>query len=165
MKLVVGIDFSKNARAAGITAAALAGRWNETLAVAHVVDDSVSHRLPGDVRETLAASTSDRLHSEAVHLGSEGVNVEEHMLSGAPEQALADLAIRSGRTAADRLIGRPSSQRVLNSSRIFGEQVGTRLAIDPSPYEEREFEDGEHKARPLISVRQECFRCSVPLRR
>ena len=95
MKLVVGIDFSKNARAAGITAAALAGRWNETLAVAHVVDDSVSHRLPGDVRETLAASTSDRLHSEAVHLGSEGVNVEEHMLSGAPEQALADLAIRS----------------------------------------------------------------------
>jgi phosphoribosylpyrophosphate synthetase len=54
---------------------------------------------------------------------------------------------------------------VLNSSRIFGEQVGTRLAIDPSPYEEREFEDGEHKARPLISVRQECFRCSVPLRR
>ena len=80
MKLVVGIDFSKNARAAGITAAALAGRWNETLAVAHVVDDSVSHRLPGDVRETLAASTSDRLHSEAVHLGSEGVKVEEHML-------------------------------------------------------------------------------------
>ena len=42
---------------------------------------------------------------------------------------------------------------VLNSSRTFGEQVGTQLAIDPSPHEEREFEDGEHKARPLISVR------------
>ena len=40
---------------------------------------------------------------------------------------------------------------VLNSSRAFGEEVGTRLAIDPSPHEE--FEDGEHKARPLISVR------------
>ena len=55
---------------------------------------------------------------------------------------------------------------VLNSSRAFGEEVGTRLAIDPSPHEEREFEDGEHKARPLISVRgQECFRCSIALRR
>ena len=31
--------------------------------------------------------------------------------------------------------------------------MGARLAIDPSPHEERECEDGEHKARPLISVR------------
>ena len=36
---------------------------------------------------------------------------------------------------------------VLNSSRPFGEQVGTRLAIDPSPHEEREFEDGERRGR------------------
>ena len=57
MKLVVGTDFSENARVAGITAAALARRWSDTLALAHVFDDSVSHRLPGDVRETLAAST------------------------------------------------------------------------------------------------------------
>jgi len=42
---------------------------------------------------------------------------------------------------------------VLNSSRTLGEQVSARLAIEPSPHEEREFEDGEHKARPLISVR------------
>ena len=32
---------------------------------------------------------------------------------------------------------------VLNSSGAFGEQVGTRLDIDPSPHEERECEDGE----------------------
>ena len=42
---------------------------------------------------------------------------------------------------------------VLNSSRAFGEQVSLRLALEPSLHEEREFEDGEHKARPLISVR------------
>jgi len=95
MKLVVGTDFSENAKAAGMTAAALARRWSDTLALAHVFDDSMSQRLPGYVRETLAASTSDRLHSEAVHLGSEGVKVEEHMLSGAPEQALVDLATQS----------------------------------------------------------------------
>ena len=95
MKLVVGTDFSENARAAGITAAALARRWNDTLALAHVLDESMSQRLPEEVRETLAASTNDRLHSEAERLSSDGVKVEEHMLSGAPEQALAELATRS----------------------------------------------------------------------
>jgi nucleotide-binding universal stress UspA family protein len=95
MKVVLGTDFSENARAAGMTAAALASRWGDTLAIAHVLDDSVSRRLPGDVRETLAAFTSDRLHSEAAQLGSDGVKVEEHMLSGAPEQALANLATQS----------------------------------------------------------------------
>ena len=95
MKLVIGTDFSENARAAGITAAALARRWSDTLALAHVLDESMSQRLPQEVRETLAASTNDRLHSEAEQLSSDGVKVEEHMLSGAPEQALADLATRS----------------------------------------------------------------------
>ena len=42
---------------------------------------------------------------------------------------------------------------VLNSSRTFGEEVSLRLAVEPGLHEEREFEDGEHKARPLISVR------------
>ena len=42
---------------------------------------------------------------------------------------------------------------VLNSSRTFGEQVSFRLAVEASSHDEREFGDGEHKARPLISVR------------
>lgn len=41
----------------------------------------------------------------------------------------------------------------LNSSRAFGEQVSQQLGVALSPHEEREFEDGEHKARPLVSVR------------
>jgi ribose-phosphate pyrophosphokinase len=41
----------------------------------------------------------------------------------------------------------------LDASRAFGESVSARLAIPLSPHEEREFEDGEHKARPLESVR------------
>jgi ribose-phosphate pyrophosphokinase len=41
----------------------------------------------------------------------------------------------------------------LDSSRAFGEAVSARLAVPLSPHEEREFEDGEHKARPLVSVR------------
>ena len=41
----------------------------------------------------------------------------------------------------------------LNTSRDFGAKVSEKLAISLSPHEERDFEDGEHKARPLVSVR------------
>lgn len=41
----------------------------------------------------------------------------------------------------------------LDASRDFGERVAAKLGIPLSGLEEREFEDGEHKARPLASVR------------
>jgi ribose-phosphate pyrophosphokinase len=41
----------------------------------------------------------------------------------------------------------------LNGSRPFGEKVAAALDRPLAAHEEREFEDGEHKARPLVSVR------------
>ncbi len=41
----------------------------------------------------------------------------------------------------------------LNASRDFGEGVAAALGRPLDAHEEREFEDGEHKARPLVSVR------------
>ena len=41
----------------------------------------------------------------------------------------------------------------LNASRRYGERVATHLGAELAPHEEREFEDGEHKARPLANVR------------
>lgn len=41
----------------------------------------------------------------------------------------------------------------LNATREFGARVATALGIELATHEEREFEDGEHKARPLVSVR------------
>jgi ribose-phosphate pyrophosphokinase len=41
----------------------------------------------------------------------------------------------------------------LESSREFGERVSRHLGIGLCAHEEREFEDGEHKTRPLIGVR------------
>jgi len=41
----------------------------------------------------------------------------------------------------------------LNSSREFAESICAHLGVVISPHEEREFEDGEHKARPLCNVR------------
>ena len=41
----------------------------------------------------------------------------------------------------------------LDASKSFGEHVADNLGVPLSKHEEREFEDGEHKARPLVSVR------------
>jgi ribose-phosphate pyrophosphokinase len=43
----------------------------------------------------------------------------------------------------------------LNASRTFGEKTAMALGLSLAAHEEREFEDGEHKARPLVSVRGE----------
>ncbi|NIV75618.1 MAG: ribose-phosphate diphosphokinase [Gammaproteobacteria bacterium] len=41
----------------------------------------------------------------------------------------------------------------LQASRDYGQKVSRALGVPLSPHEEREFEDGEHKARPLCNVR------------
>ena len=41
----------------------------------------------------------------------------------------------------------------LNTSRDFGDKVALHLGIALSSHEERDFEDGEHKTRPLTNVR------------
>lgn len=41
----------------------------------------------------------------------------------------------------------------LDATREYGETVAHELGITLSPHEEREFEDGEHKTRPLVNVR------------
>jgi ribose-phosphate pyrophosphokinase len=42
----------------------------------------------------------------------------------------------------------------LDASRAFGEAVAHHLGITLTPHEERGFEDGEHKSRPLANVRR-----------
>jgi ribose-phosphate pyrophosphokinase len=51
------------------------------------------------------------------------------------------------------MVSRSLAVFALNSSRNFGEKVSAHLGISLSAHEEREFEDGEHKVRPLVSVR------------
>jgi len=41
----------------------------------------------------------------------------------------------------------------LNATKDLGTAIADRLGLEPAAHEEREFEDGEHKARPLDSVR------------
>ncbi|MGZ5905571.1 MAG: ribose-phosphate diphosphokinase [Reyranella sp.] len=48
---------------------------------------------------------------------------------------------------------RPLTLFALEGSRPFGERIATHLATPLALHEERNFEDGEHKARPLQNVR------------
>jgi len=48
---------------------------------------------------------------------------------------------------------RPSAVFALEGSRPFAEQVATHLEVPLAQHEERAFEDGEHKARPLQGVK------------
>lgn len=41
----------------------------------------------------------------------------------------------------------------LDSTRDYGEKIAARLGVRLDAHEEREFEDGEHKSRPLVNVR------------
>jgi ribose-phosphate pyrophosphokinase len=41
----------------------------------------------------------------------------------------------------------------LRATRELGAGISRALGVELAPHEEREFEDGEHKARPLMSVR------------
>src|SRR5687767_14769017 len=41
----------------------------------------------------------------------------------------------------------------LNASRELGEKIAESLAVPLASHEEREYENGEHKARPLENVR------------
>ncbi len=41
----------------------------------------------------------------------------------------------------------------LGDARAFGEAVSGHLGVPLAPHEERDFEDGEHKVRPLVNVR------------
>ncbi|HSF15983.1 MAG TPA: ribose-phosphate pyrophosphokinase [Vicinamibacteria bacterium] len=41
----------------------------------------------------------------------------------------------------------------LEASRELGERISAKLGIPLSPHEERDFEDSEHKSRPLVNVR------------
>lgn len=53
-----------------------------------------------------------------------------------------------------RILYSPAMQLfALNASRPFGEKVAAALGVALAEHEEREFEDGEHKARPLVGVR------------
>ena len=92
MKIICGTDFSENSEQAAIAAAAIARRLDDRLILAHVTDETLLTSLPEDVRKTAAASTAEQLQDAVRRLRPISVRVEEHVLSGRPDEALTKLA-------------------------------------------------------------------------
>jgi len=126
MKILCGTDFSPPAMIAADAAAALAQRTREPLILAHVVDDADRDSLPREVRESFLAPLRKRLHEEAERLRRRGARVREKLLSGTPDEALAQCARRvkaelvvisslGQRSAARWLLGSVSERTVQNN--------------------------------------------------
>jgi ribose-phosphate pyrophosphokinase len=60
----------------------------------------------------------------------------------------------STRSLIDEMMSKEPCIFALQASREFGERVAKRLGLSLSLHEERDFEDGEHKTRPLVNVRE-----------
>ena len=104
---------------------------------------------PGEVHKVI-----DRLPAELRELGTERDPPPSDWRSGERPSAPQawDSPIRPDQPA---MAGEASLMLIfaLNATRDLGTAVARALGLELAPHEEREFEDGEHKARPLISVR------------
>jgi ribose-phosphate pyrophosphokinase len=81
-------------------------------------------------------------------------------LAPEPEPGAAARARTGAEPGAARTSAEPGAARdeglrlfVMDDSRTFGEALARALQLPASAHEERAFEDGEHKSRPLVSVR------------
>lgn len=139
MKIIVGTDFSETAASAIHTAVAMARRWDDTLLLTHVIDESLSENLPQDLREKVTAFASEKLHEKARKLAESGVRVEERFLIGTPDLALADLAVQSNaRLSIVASLGRRNKQWLLGSVAerlVQNSPVPTLIIRDSSPFE------------------------------
>jgi ribose-phosphate pyrophosphokinase len=100
---------------------------------------------------TLVAGGRDRAVIEilAAPLSDNGATIDSVLCATRVSPIERGAFVRSHQFATDRNF----AIFALGASRSLGEKVARHLSTELSPHEEREFEDGEHKTRPLISVR------------
>jgi nucleotide-binding universal stress UspA family protein len=85
-------EFSDHTPAAFSAASAMARRWNERLLLVRSVDEREQFPLP--TRESLVHEDRVRLAREAAAFRAAGLDCEEHVLLGSPEESIAVFAQR-----------------------------------------------------------------------
>jgi nucleotide-binding universal stress UspA family protein len=91
MAIVFGTDFSEHASVAALAAAALARRTGEPLHLVHVLDyGSAGGSAP--ILEAMQREATARLEQQAAELRRRDVEVKGHLLDGAADEVLVDLA-------------------------------------------------------------------------
>lgn len=91
MAIVFGTDFSEHATVSALAAAALARRTGEALHLAHVIEyGSASSSAP--IAEAMHREAHARLEAQAQELRRRDIPLTTHLLDGAPDEVLIDLA-------------------------------------------------------------------------
>lgn len=91
MAIVFGTDFSEQATVAALAAAALARRGREELHLAHALEYGSAGRSASN-EELLRKEATTRLEQQAAELRRHEVPVTTHLLDGAPDEVLVELA-------------------------------------------------------------------------
>lgn len=91
MAIVFGTDFSEHATVASLAAIALAQRTGEMLHLVHVLEYG-SAGGSAAILEAMEREASARLEQHAAELRRRGGEVKTHLLNGAPDEVIVDLA-------------------------------------------------------------------------
>lgn len=91
MAIIFGTDFSQQAAEAATAAAAIARRSGEVLHLVHVIEYGSAGRSAAS-DEQLRRDAGARLEEQAAELRKQEVQVETHLLEGAPDEMLVDQA-------------------------------------------------------------------------
>jgi nucleotide-binding universal stress UspA family protein len=91
MAIIFGTDFSEHASVAALAAAALSRRMGEPLHLAHVLEYG-SAGGSAAILEAMHREAQARLEQQAQELRRRGMEVRTHLLDGAPDEVLIELA-------------------------------------------------------------------------
>ncbi|MBN1206622.1 MAG: universal stress protein [Myxococcaceae bacterium] len=91
MAIIFGTDFSEHATVAAFAAAALARRTGEPLHLAHVLEYGSAGGSDA-ILEAMRREAQTRLEQQAQELRRREVEVKTHLLDGAPDEVLVELA-------------------------------------------------------------------------
>ncbi|PAW85017.1 MAG: universal stress protein [Pedosphaera sp. Tous-C6FEB] len=138
MKIILGSDFSDQARGAGTVAAALARNLGDTLRLVHAHESAGLAAASPDVMESLLTSSRARLAEEADRLRKLGATVKPELLAGFPDEAIVHETGTTGtRLVVLASLGRRAPERWLlgNVSERVAERapVPTLVVRQPDP--------------------------------
>lgn len=123
MKIILGTDFSAQAKRATKVAASLAAHAHSTLTIVHAVEPGPIELIQKSHLDRLRRRAQKKLDSEADRLRNAGIDTDEKLILGSPH---AELAATAKATNADLIV--VASARKRAPARWIGASVAERTA-------------------------------------
>ncbi len=153
MAIIFGTDFSEQATVAAFAAAALAHRSGEVLHLAHVLEFGSAGRS-STLEETLHQEATTRLERQAAELRRRDVQVHTHLLDGAPDEVLVDLAsqIHASLLVLSHHGQRSPRWRIGSVAERVAEHARCPVLVLRAPQPLEDWASGERSLRVLLGL-------------